>query len=427
MKYQVINFEYNSNFTDIKNKLKTIILECGFKFPIQDLNHLLKGKEWGYRFDDPEEILVLLLQYSDKNEEETLIFDYFNYDTWKKHRVIIKYGRVIDTQIRKSHEFFDDPKYNNTMKTELTKTCTDSLLYKIKESIQKGYSLFFPLTENITGFLNIEKGLIIRSTGIYEFIGDKVITENQVGLKNTQYYKNDDWELTEKSDIFLSPFIPMSGIGSRNILSFSELTILDNMMRDIHPGFLLGSLNDPKIKEKILIELNLYKNKIPADVSVIFHLENWDICVIVTNEGYFYKYGNITLGSHTYFGSQEPREGYSLTSKHGVYSPSDIRLDTRNHPIITISTTDTVTKLEPLFSDILLAHSVHYILSSIDPSDFEKIDKAKVEKDKIEYELRSIDRDIESLKMKRIELENSIKDRLEKLFKNNKNECRSRK
>ena len=82
-------------------------------------------------------------------------------------------------------------------------------------------------------------------------------------------------------------------------------------------------------------------------------------------------------------GSQEPREGYSLTSKHGVYSPSDIRLDTRNHPIITISTTDTVTKLEPLFSDILLAHNIHYILSSIDPSDFEKIDKAKVEKTKL--------------------------------------------
>lgn len=82
MKYQVVNFEYTSNLTDIKNKLKTIILECGFKFPIQDLNHLLKGKEWGYRFDDPEEILVLL-QYSDKNEQETLIFDYFNFDTWK--------------------------------------------------------------------------------------------------------------------------------------------------------------------------------------------------------------------------------------------------------------------------------------------------------------------------------------------------------
>ena len=410
MKYQVLNFKYESTLIEIKNKFKVIILECGFKFPIQDLNHLLKGKEWGYRFDDPEEILVLLLQYSDKNEEETLIFDYFNFDTWKKHRVIIKYGRVIDIQIRKSHEFFNNP---NEMKN------TESLLYKIRESIQKGYSLFFPLTESITGFLNVEKGLVIRSTGIYEFIGDKVITENQVGLKNIQYYKNDNWELTEKSDIFLSPFIPMSDIGSRKILSSSELTILDNMMRDIHPGFLLGSLNDPKIKEKILIELNLYKNKIPADVSVIFHLENWDICVIVTNEGYFYKYGNITLGSHTYFGSQEPREGYSLTSKHGVYSPSDIRLDTRNHPIITISTTDTVTKLEPLFSDILLAHSVHYILSSIDPSDFEKIDKAKVEKNKIEYELRSIDRDIESLKMKRAELE--------KLFENNENECRSRK
>lgn len=416
MKYQVINFEYNFNFTDIKNKLKIIILECGFKFPIQDLNHLLKGKEWGYRFDDPEEILVLLLQYSYKNGEETLIFDYFNFDTWKKHRVIIKYGRVIDTQIRKSHEFFNDPKDKNEMKT--VETSTESLLYKIRESIQKGYSVFFPLTENITGFLNAERGLVIRSTGIYEFIGDKVITENQVGLKNTQYYKNDNWELTEKSDIFLSPFIPMSDIGSRKILSSSELTILDNIMKDLRSGFLLGSLNDPKIKEKILIELNLYKNKIPADVSVIFHLENWDICVIVTNEGYFYKYGNITLGSHTYFGSQEPREGYSLTSKHGVYSPSDIRLDTRNHPIITISTTDTVTKLEPLFSDILLAHNVHYILSSIDPSDFEKIDKAKIEKDKIEYELRSIDRDIESLQKRRAELEKSITNRLEKLFEN---------
>lgn len=422
MNYQVINFEYNSNFTDIKNKLKTIILECSFKFPIQDLNHLLKGKEWGYRFDDPEEILVLLLQYSDKNEQETLIFDYFNYDTWKKHRVIIRYGRVIDTQIRKSHEFFDIPKDKNEIK--MTETSTDNLLYKIRESIQKGYSLFFPLTESVTGFINVEKGLVIRSTGIYEFIGDKVITENSVGLKNTQYYKNDDWELTEKSDIFLSPFISMSDVGGRKILSSSELTILNNMMRDLHSGFLLGALNDPKIKEKILIELNLYKNKIPADVSVIFHLENWDICVIITNEGYYYKYGNITLGSHTYFGSQEPREGYSLTSKHGVYSPSDIRLDTRNHPIITISTTDTVTKLEPLFSDILLAYSVHYILSSIDPSDFEKIDKAKIEKDKIQYELRSIDRDIESLKKKRAELEKSISSRLEKLFENNENECR---
>ena len=425
MKYQVINFEYESGFTDIKNKLKTIILECGFKFPIQDLNHLLKGKEWGYRFDDPEEILVLLLQYSDKNEQETLIFDYFNYDTWKKHRVIIKYGRVIDTQIRKSHESFDDPNNKNTMKN--TETSTESLLYKIKESIQKGYSLFFPLTESITGFLNIERGLVIRSTGIYEFVGDKVITENQVGLKNTKYYTNDNWELSEKSDIFLSPFISMSDVGSRKILSSSELTILDNMMRDIHPGFLLGALNDPKIKEKILIELNLYKNKIPDDISIIFHLENWDICVIITNEGYFYKYGNIILGSHTYFGSQEPREGYSFTSRHGVYSPSDIRLDTRNHPIITISTTDTVTKLEPLFSDILLAHSVHYILSSIDPSDFEKIDKAKVEKDKIQYELRSIDRDIESLKKKRAELEKNISSRLEKLFENNEIKCRSRK
>ena len=242
-----------------------------------------------------------------------------------------------------------------------------------------------------------------------------------VGLKNTQYYTNDNWELTEKSDIFLSPFIPMSDIGSRKILSSSELTILDNMMRDLHSGFLLGSLSDSKIKEKILSELNLYKNKIPDDVSIIFHLENWDICVIITNGGYFYKYGNITLGSHTYFGSQEPREGYSLTSKHGVYSPSDIRLDTRNHPIITISTTDTVTKLEPLFSDILLAHNIHYILSSIDPSDFEKIDKAKVEKNKIEYELRSIDRDIESLKKKIAELEKNISNRLEKLFGNDKN------
>ena len=219
----------------------------------------------------------------------------------------------------------------------------------------------------------------------------------------------------------------MSDIGNRKILSSSELTILSNMMRDLHSGFLLDALNDPKIKEKILIELNLYKKQIPDDVSVIFHLENWDTCVIITNEGYFYKYGNITLDSHTYFGSQEPREGYSLTAKHGVYSPSDIRLDTRNYPIITISTTDTVTKLEPLFSDILLAHSVHYILSSIDPSDFEKIDKAKVEKDKIEYELRSIDRDIESLQKKRAELEKNISSRLEKLFKNNENECRSRK
>lgn len=367
---------------------------------------------------------MLLLQYSDKNEQETLIFDYFNYDTWKKHRVIIKYGRVINTQIRKSHEFFDIPKDKNIMKN--TETSTDNLIYKIRESIQKGYSLFFPLTESITGFLNIEKGLVIRSTGIYEFIGDKVITENSVGLKNTQYYKNDGWELTEKSDIFLSPFISMSDVGSRKILSSSELTILDNMMRDLHSGFLLGALSDPKIKEKILIELNLYKNKIPDSISVIFHLENWDTCVVVTNEGYFYKW-KITLGNHTYFGSQEPREGYSLTAKHGVYSPSDIRLDTRKHPIITISTADTVTKLEPLFSDILLAHSVHYILSSIDPSDFEKIDKAKIEKDKIEYELRSIDRDIESLKKKRAELENSIKDRLEKLFKNNENECRLRK
>ena len=47
MNYQVINFEYESKFTDIKNKLKVIILECGFKFPIQDLNHLLKGKKMG--------------------------------------------------------------------------------------------------------------------------------------------------------------------------------------------------------------------------------------------------------------------------------------------------------------------------------------------------------------------------------------------
>ena len=422
MKYQVIDFTYNSNFTDIKNKLKIIILECGFRFPIQDLNHLLKGKECGYRFDDPEEILVLLLQYSDKNEQETLIFDYFNYDTWKKHRVIIKYGRVIDTQIRKSHEFFDIPKDENEMK--MTETSTENLLYKIRESIQKGYSLFFPLTESITGFLNIEKGLVIRSTGIYEFVGDKVITENMVGLKNTQYYANDNWELTKKSDIFLSPFIPMSDIGSRKVLSSSELTIIENLMENIHSGFLLGSLSTPKIKEKILSELNLYKNKIPDDVSIIFHLENWDICVVVTNEGYFYKYGNITLGSHTYFGSQEPREGHSLTARHGVYSPSDIRLDTRNHPIITISTTDTVTKLEPLFSDILLAHSVHYILSSIDPSDFEKIDKAKVEKNKIEYELRSIDLNIESLQKKRAELEKNISNRLEKFFENNENECR---
>ena len=92
----------------------------------------------------------------------------------------------------------------------------------------------------------------------------------------------------------------MSDIGSRKILSSSELTILDNMMRDLHSGFLLGSLSDSKIKEKILSELNLYKNKIPDDVSIIFHLENWDICVIITNGGYFYKYGNITLGSHTY-------------------------------------------------------------------------------------------------------------------------------
>lgn len=111
---------------------------------------------------------MLLLQYSDKNEQETLIFDYFNYDTWKKHRVIIKYGRVINTQIRKSHEFFDIPKDKNIMKN--TETSTDNLIYKIRESIQKGYSLFFPLTESITGFLNIEKGLVIRSTGIYEFM-----------------------------------------------------------------------------------------------------------------------------------------------------------------------------------------------------------------------------------------------------------------
>ena len=42
-------------------------------------------------------------------------------------------------------------------------------------------------------------------------------------------------------------------------------------------------------------------------------------------------------------------------------------------------------------------------------------------------ELKSIDRDIESLKKKRAELEKSISSKLEKLFENNENEYRIRK
>ena len=434
MKYQVINFEYESNFTDVKNKLKTIILECGFKFPIQDLNHLLKGKEWGYRFDAPEEILVLLLQYSYRNEQETLIFDYFNFDTWKKHRVIIRQGKIINTQIRKSHEFFDELESKNTMKTELTKTNAEELLYKIKENVQEGFSLIFPFYDGLSDFKDKGNALVIRKSGIYRLNSESFAIVSDSYTTFVYTFKDGKWVDTENKEIehgrvLKTPFIPMKEIGESVILSTSELEYLKDITLSTEPLFLLRQLTKPWVKSALIDEIRRFLSIIPNHVATVFHLSDpYDICVIAIKDNIYFTYSDIKLGKHTYFGSKEPRKIEYSNSRHGIYSPSGIQLDTNNYPIITIDTFNTDTNMMPLFQlDILLLHKVHHMLSVVSLSDLEEIDEARVKKDKIEYELRSIDRDIESLKKKRAELENSIKDRLEKLFENNENECRLRK
>ena len=429
MKYQVVNFEYESGFINIKNKLKTIILECGFKFPIQDLNHLLKGKEWGYRFDDSEEILVLLLQYSYRNEQETLIFDYFSFDTWKKHRVIIRYGRVIDTQIRKSHEFFDELENKNIIKTN-----AEELLYKIKENVQEGFSLIFPLYEGLTNFKDKGNALVIRKSGIYRLNSDSFVIISDSYVTFVYTFKDGKWVDAENKEIehgrvFKTPFIPMREVGESVILSTSELEYLKDITLFTEPLFLFKQLTKPWIKNALIDEIRRFLSIIPNHVATVFHLSDpYDICVIAIKDNIYFTYSDIKLGKHTYFGSKKPKEiGYS-NSKHGIYSPSDIKFDTNSYPIITVDTFNIGTNLMPLFElDILLLHKVHHMLSAVSLSDLEEIDEARVEKDKIEYELRSIDLNIESLQKRRAELEKSIANRLEKLFENNENECRSRK